>query len=423
VIVVCLNHRTVPVELLERMAVPEDRAVKALHDLESREHLLEVVALSTCNRTEIYAYCSRFHPAVGDVVEFLAEYSGAHPDEFSDHLYTYFDDAAVSHLFSVAAGLDSMIVGEGEILGQVRSAWQRSEAEHTISTLLGPVFRHAIESGKRVRTETEIGRHPVSISSAAVAVAAEHLGGLEGCRVLVIGAGEMGEGLTVAIASRGVADICVANRTLERAEALAERVHGRVAPLRDLADELVRADVVLASTGASEVLIERSSIEAVMQQRGDHPLLIVDIALPRDIDPGVGGIPGVTLLDIDDLKGYAQRSTDRRRAEIGKARDILRDEIERYRESRAERMLAPIITALHRRGDELRSTELDRHRSRLAELDESTLQLVESITRGVVNKLLHEPTVRLKDAAGSARADLLADALNTLFELGTDIDH
>ena len=162
-IVVGLNHRTVPVELLERMALPEDRAVKALHDLEGRDHLLEVVALSTCNRTEIYAYCSRFHPAVGDVVEFLAEYSGAHPDEFTDHLYTYYDDAAVSHLFSVAAGLDSMIVGEGEILGQVRTAWQRAESEQTVSTLLGPAFRHAIESGKRVRTETEIGRHPVSI--------------------------------------------------------------------------------------------------------------------------------------------------------------------------------------------------------------------------------------------------------------------
>lgn len=256
-----------------------------------------------------------------------------------------------------------------------------------------------------------------------MAVAAEHLGGLEGCRVLVIGAGEMGEGLTAAIALRGVADICVANRTLEKAEALAERVGGRVAALHDLAAELALADVVLASTGASDVLIERSSIEAVMLDRAEHPLLVVDVALPRDIDPGVGEIPGVTLLDIDDLKGYAQRSTDRRRAEIGKARDILRDEIERFREVRAERMLAPIITALHRRGEELRTTELDRHRNRLAELDETTLQLVESITRGVVNKLLHEPTVRLKDAAGSTRADLLADALNTLFDLGTDVDH
>ncbi len=417
VIVVGLNHRTVPVALLERMAVPDTRIAKALHDLESRENLLEVAVLSTCNRTEIYAYCSRFHPAVGDIVEFLAEYSGAHPDEFNDHLYTYYDDAAISHLFSVAAGLDSMIVGEGEILGQVRSAWAAAEAEKVSATLLGQVFRHAVESGKRVRTETEIGRHPVSISSAAVAVASEHLGGLEGCRVLVIGAGEMGEGMTIAIANRGVADICVANRTIENAQTLATRVDGRVAPLTALAEELARADVVLASTGASEVLIERGAVEAIMLGRRDQRMLIVDVALPRDIDPGVGEIPGVTLLDIDDLKGYAQRSTERRRAEIGKAREILGAEIERYREQRAARMVAPIVTALHRRGESLRNSELDRHRQRLANLDEETLQLVESITRGIVNKLLHEPTVRVKDNAGTDRGDVLADALSTLFDL------
>ena len=420
VIVVGLNHRTVPVALLERMAVPQTRLAKALHDLEGRENLLEVAVLSTCNRTEIYAYCSRFHPAVGDVVEFLAEYSGAHPDDFNDHLYTYYDDAAVSHLFTVAAGLDSMIVGEGEILGQVRDAWSAAEAEKVSNTLLGQVFRHAIESGKRVRTETEIGRHPVSISSAAVAVAAEHLGGLEGCRVLVVGAGEMGEGMTIAIASRGVADIVVANRTVENAQTLAARVGGRVAPLTALSEEFARADVVLASTGASEVLIDRGTVETIMAGRRDQRMLIVDVALPRDIDPGVGEIPGVTLLDIDDLKGYAQRSTDRRRAEIGKAREILSAEIERYREERAARIVAPIVTALHRRGEQLRLAELERHSSRLVGLDETTMQLIEAISRGIVNKLLHEPTVRVKDNAGTDRGDVLADALNALFDLDAD---
>src|SRR4051794_32597292 len=178
-LVVGLNHRTVPVELLERMTVPEDRLSKALHDLAAREHLLEVVVLSTCNRTEIYARCSRFHAAVGDVREFLGAHSGAEPDDFADHLYTYYDDAAVAHLFSVAAGLDSMIVGESEILGQVRDAWDTAVQQNAAGQLLARLFRHAVESGKRVRSETGIGRHPVSISSAAVAVAAEHLGSLE----------------------------------------------------------------------------------------------------------------------------------------------------------------------------------------------------------------------------------------------------
>lgn len=416
-IVVGLNHRTVPVALLERMAVPESRLAKALHDLADREHLLEVAVLSTCNRTEIYAYCSRFHAAVGDIVEFLAEHSGAHPDDFNDHLYTYFDDAAVSHLFSVAAGLDSMIVGESEILGQVRDAWARAETEGTSATLLGRVFRHAIESGKRVRTETEIGRHPVSISSAAVAVASEHLGGLEGCRVLVIGAGEMGEGMTVAIASRGAADVCIANRTVDNAHALAERVGGRVAELDTLADELSRADVVLAATGSAEVLLERTSVEQVMRVRPEQPLLIVDVALPRDVDPGVGEIPGVTLLDLDDLKGFAQRSTERRRAEIGRARDILGAELERYRDERRARLVAPVVTALRRRGDEIRAAEIERFRSRLGALDADTLAAVDALTHAIVNKVLHEPTVRVKEQAGTDRGDLLADSLTTLFDL------
>jgi glutamyl-tRNA reductase len=417
VIVVGLNHRSVPVELLERMAVPAPRLTKALHDLAEREHLSEVAVLSTCNRTEIYAYCSRFHAAVGDIVEFLAEYSGADPEEFNDHLYTYFDEAAISHLFSVAAGLDSMIVGEGEILGQVREAWKDAETEGTTATLLGRVFRHAIESGKRVRTETEIGRHPVSISSAAVAVAGEHLGGLEGCRVLVIGAGEMGEGMTEAIALRGVADICVANRSVENAEALAQRVGGRIAALGDLAAELAAADVVLASTASSEVLIERSGVEAAMTSRHDRPLLIVDVALPRDIDPGVGEIPGVTLLDLDDLKDFAQRSSERRRAEIGKAREILASEVERYRDERRARLVAPVVTALRRRGDDIRNTELDRFRSRFDHLEPEVRDAIEALTQGIINKFLHEPTVRLKDSAGTDRGDLHADALSALFDL------
>src|SRR5262245_46939609 len=177
------------------MAVPEVVLPKVLHDLAERENLLETVVLSTCNRTEIYAHCTRFHPAVGDVAEFLADYSGADPSDFTDHLYTYYDDAAVAHLFSVAAGLDSMIVGESEILGQVKAAWDAAMSEETASVLLGQLFRHAVESGKRVRTETGIGRHPVSIPSAAVTVAAEHLGDLDGAKVLVVGAGQMGQGL------------------------------------------------------------------------------------------------------------------------------------------------------------------------------------------------------------------------------------
>src|ERR1700709_2378884 len=242
------------------MTVPEEQLTKVLHDLSAREHLLEVVVLSTCNRIEVYARCTHFHPAVGDVSAFLAAYSGAASEDFADRLYTYSDEAAVAHLFSVAAGLDSMIVGESEILGQVREAWQTAVREETAPQMLSRMFKHAVESGKRVRTETGISRHPVSIPSAAVAVASEYLGDLAGARVLVIGAGQMGSGLASTLRSRGVADVIVANRTFERAEHLAATIGARAIPLVDIADTLVDTDVLLTSTASSEVLIERARV-------------------------------------------------------------------------------------------------------------------------------------------------------------------
>ncbi len=421
-VVVGLNHRTVPVELLERTTVPEHQIAKVLHDLAAREHLLEVAVLSTCNRTEIYARCTHFHAAVGDVRDFLAAYSGSDPDEFEDHLYTYYDDAAVAHLFSVAAGLDSMIVGESEILGQVRDAWQAAVREDTASQILSRLFKHAVESGKRVRTETGVSRHPVSIPSAAVTVAAEHLGALDDARALVIGAGQMGRGLANTLKSRGVAQIWIANRTASKADELAAQLGADAIALTDIADTMVDADVLFTSTASREILIERSTIEMVMACRDGRPLLVIDVALPRDVDPGVRELNDVTLLDLDDLKDFAQRSADRRRREIGKVREILTAEIERYRAERAAREVAPLVTALHGLGEDVRRQELDRFRAKLVELDDDTRELVDAITQGLVNKLLHEPTVRVKDAAGTPRGDYYADALATLFDLPLERD-
>jgi glutamyl-tRNA reductase len=416
-VVVGLNHRTVPVELLERMTVGEAVLPKVLHDLSAREHLVEVVLLSTCNRTEIYARCTRFHAAVGDVTAFLATHSGAALEELTEHLYTYFDDAAVTHLFSVAAGLDSMIVGESEILGQVRHAWEVAVREGSATQFLPQLFRHAIESGKRARTETGIARHPVSIPSAAVTVAAEHLGSLEGARVLVVGAGNMGRGLATTLQSRGVDRLLIANRTAGAAEALAGRVGGEARALADIADTLVDVDVLMTSTASTEVLLERSTVEMVMACRDGRPLLVLDVALPRDVDPGVREVNDVTLLDLDDLKGYAQRSAELRRAEIGKVRYILSTEIERYRGERAAREVAPLVTALRSLGEDVRANELERYEAKLAGLDPETRGAVEALTQAIVNKLLHQPTVRVKDAAGTPRGDYYADALSALFDL------
>jgi glutamyl-tRNA reductase len=415
-IVVGLNHRTAPVDLLERMTVPAEHLAKVLHDLGAREHLLEVVVLSTCNRIEVYARCTHFHPAVGDVSAFLADYSGSSPDDFSELLYTYYDEAAVAHLFAVAAGLDSMIVGESEILGQVREAWQTAVREGTAPQLTG-LFRHAVESGKRVRTETGIGRHPVSIPSAAVSVAAEHLGTFEGAKVLVVGAGQMATGLASTLRSRGVEHVWIANRTLERAEAAAERIGAEAIPLSEVADTLVDVDVLLSSTASPQVLIERATVEMVMACRGGRPLLVVDVALPRDIDPGVREVNDVTLLDLDDLKDYARRSAERRRGEIGKVREILAAEIDRYRADRSGREVAPLVTSLRDFGEDVRVGEIERFRAKLERLDPDQRAVVEALTQGIVNKLLHEPTARVKDAAGTPRGEYYADALAALFDL------
>ncbi len=416
-IVVGVNHRTVPLSLLERMTVSPAHLSKALGDLSGREHIIEVVLLSTCNRTEIYARCTRFHAAVGDVRDFLAAHSGADADDLSDHLYTYFDDAAVSHLFTVAAGLDSMIVGEGEILGQVREAWKVAETEGTTSGALARAFRHAVAAGKKVRTETEIGRQPASVASAAVAVASERLGGLEGRRVLVVGAGEMGEGLALAARNRGAADICVANRTADRARRLALSLGGRAVPLARLADELAEADLLLTSTGSDEVLLERHTVEPLMSWREERPLLVVDVAMPRDVDPGVGEVVGVDLLDLDDLRGYAATFAEQHRRSTARAREIVGDELEKFRRDHREREIAPVITALRSAAEQVRREEHERFEARFSGLDAATRESIEMLTRRIVKKLLHEPTVRVKDAAGTDRGEMFADALATLFDL------
>jgi glutamyl-tRNA reductase len=257
----------------------------------------------------------------------------------------------------------------------------------------------------------------VSVSSAAVAVAAERLNGLEDRRVLVIGAGDVGEGMAVALSGAGVEQIVVANRTPERAEALAERIGGRAIALDDVADHIIEADLLLASTGAADLLIERGDIEAAMTRRDGRALLIVDVAVPRNVDPGVAQVFGVTLLDIDDLKAFAAQSLEHRRQEIGRVREIINEELDRFRDERSAREVAPLIAALRRRAEQLRQAELERHRARLAGLDPAARETVEAVTRGLVNKLLHDPTVGVKRAAGSVRGELYADALAELFDL------
>ncbi|HVF74094.1 MAG TPA: glutamyl-tRNA reductase [Acidimicrobiales bacterium] len=418
VVVVGLNHRTVPLEVLERMTVNDARLPKALADLCGRENLAEAVVLSTCMRTEIYVVADRFHGAVQDVRNFLAELSFEPPEVFADHMYSFYEDAAVSHLFKVASGIDSAVVGENEILGQVRDAWERAVAEGACGPMLSELFRHAVEVGKKVRSETAISRGTTSVSQAAVQMAAEHLGGLSGRRILVLGAGDMGEGMAVALAgSVGDGEVLVANRTRARAAALAARVGGRAVDFGSLAAALTEADVLLTSTGSQSVLVDASEMALVMEERQGRPLLVVDVAVPRDVDPGVGDLAGVTLLDMDDLRTFAEAGLAGRRREVARVQQIIAAEVERHCATASARELAPLIVSLRTRGEAVRTAELERFRSKLEALSPAERETVEALTKGILAKLLHEPTVRLKEAAGSPRGDRLAEALRTLFDL------
>jgi glutamyl-tRNA reductase len=417
VVVIGLNHRTAPLELLERMAVTESRLPKVLHDVAQREHISEVLVLSTCNRTEVYAAAERFHGAYGDIRNALGELSHLPPEDFADHLYVHYDEAAASHLMGVAAGLDSMVLGESEIQGQVKRAWDRARELGMTGPTLNLLVRHALEAGKRARTDTAIARNIASLSQAAVAMAGERLGGLAGKTVLVLGTGEMGAGMVSALAAAGVAEVRIANRTAAHGQELATRVGGRAVALRDLPAHLAEVDLALTSTGAQSLMVEHGEVEPAVAARVGRPLLIVDIAVPRDVDHTVAELDGVTLLDMDDLQAFVAVGVAERRRQVAGVETILNEELERYVSASSARQVAPLIAALRGRAEEVRASEVERIRSKLDTMDSRQLELIEAATKGVVAKLLHRPTLALKQAAGSTRGDRLAATLRELFEI------
>jgi glutamyl-tRNA reductase len=409
--------------VLERTTVSDAALPKVLRSLLDPGSLSEVVVLSTCARTEVYAVAERFHAGLAEVRRLLADLSLSRPEEVSDHLYCYFEDAAVTHLFEVAAGLDSAVLGESEILAQVKRAWERAREEGAAGPTLSDLFRHAVSVGKRARSETGIARGTTSISQSAVSMARQHLGDdLEGRSVLVLGTGEMGEAIATALAGAG-ACVLVANRTWERARSLAQKIGGQPVDLghpMDLArlgEALLGVDVLMASTGAPTVVLGAEDLAPAMAIRGHRPLLVVDVAVPRDVDREVSGLPGVTLLDMEDLTAFARAGMSGRQAEVGRVRTILADEVQRYLERRAFRTASPMVSALRHRAETLRLAELERYRTRLARLAPEDRETVEALTRQLLAKLLHEPTMALKETAGTPKAERLGEALRTLFRL------
>ncbi len=425
VIVVGLEQRQSPLELLERVTVTEGALPKALGRLRDQSNLTEAVILSTCLRTEVYAVVERFHDGVAELQEFLATISGSPVDALADHLTIRFDDDVTHHLFTVAAGLDSAVLGESEVLGQVRRAWEKAQGEQVSGPVLGALFRHAVETGKRVRSETAIARGITSLSHGAVALATRRRpGGLEGARVLVVGAGEMGEGVTQALDGHGAATVVIANRTADRTEAvvaglpdaLADRV--RAESLDDLGPLLSSSDVVFTSVGTTLPIIDRALLHGALATRtADGPLLVVDLGVPRNVEPAAGDLPGLVLLDMDVLRAAVEDALSGRQDEVVGANRIVTDEVERYRVASRARDAAPIVSALRSRVEEARLSAFDRQRARRSELTDAQWEQVDAVTRSMVAKLLHQPTVALKDAAGTPRGERLVEALRTLFDL------
>jgi glutamyl-tRNA reductase len=424
VVVVGLNHRSVPLRVLEAAAVSRELLPKALHDLAARDHLSEVVVLSTCMRTEIYAVATRYHGGISEIRKFLAAWSSAPLEDVAGSVYEFHDDIAVHHLFEVAAGLDSAVLGEGEILGQIRDAWTVAQTERASGAILATLFRQAVQTGKRVRSETAIARGTTSLSQAAVAMATERLGSLAERTSLVLGAGDMGEAMAVALGAPGSAGagglpgtLLVANRTWTRAVRLAERAGGVAVAWSDLPAAVTHSDVVLASTGSAEVVLDTDVLAASLPARAGRPLLVVDISVPRNVDPAVGELPGVTLLDMDDLRAFVDVAMAGRRQELPAAQAIVAEEVERHLAIAAQREVAPLVTSLRERAEAIRVAELGRFEVRLGALDDRQRRALEALTRGIVAKLLHEPTVNVKAQAGSLDGDRLAAALQKLFDL------
>ena len=425
VVVVGLNHKTAPVGLLEQLAIADEQLPKALHHLSTFDHVLEAVVLSTCNRVEVYAAVSKFHAGTQDLRNFLSEFGHIAPEDFADHLYSYHDEAAIRHLFRVTAGIDSMVLGESEILGQVRRAFQSALDEAMVQRVLGAAFRKALRVGKRVRTETYIGRNPVSISSAAVELARRAWPGetLAGKRISIVGAGKMGRLAARALRSAGASDVTVVNRTEERAQGLAEMFDAVARPWSELTETLVASDIVICSTTAPAPVLDKKLVADIMASRGtSSPIFIVDIAVPRDVEAAAKDVPGVVLRDIDDLRGVVETNLGSRLGEVSRVEEIVTGELESLMEWERATEIAPTIAALVARAEDIRTTETERVRSRLGDLTDEQRRAVELLTHRIVAKLLHPPLDKAKDLASSKQGHLYLTALRELFELDDEPD-
>ena len=413
ILVVGLSHKTAPIELRERLSVSEQDLPKPLELLGDSPEIAERMLIATCNRVEVYASVPAYHAGFLALKRFLCESSGVSPDLLAEPLYSHYEDGAAQHLFAVAAGLDSMVLGEPQILSQVREAHRRARAEEAAGPALTGLFHSAARAGRRVRAETGVGAAPDAFVEAGTRLAEETVGALAGKCAVVIGAGQMSALAAKHLRSREAGPVRVLNRSPERARVLAERMEAEHGDLSGLAEALAQADLVISATGAWGVIVHETTVRNAMRGRS-RPLFILDLAVPRDVEPSVGSIGGVRLVNIEGLRDVlaaAGETSD----DIAHGNRIVDDEVRRFSIRRRSEHLAPLIRALRERGDAVLAAELSRFRSELAALTPDECEAVEALARRIVSKLLHDPIVRLKERSGPGAGDAYAKALADLF--------
>ncbi len=416
------NHKTAPLPLREKLALPEGRAAGVLRELTAEAAIHEAVAISTCNRTELYLVTADPVEAENAVLAVMSRQAELRPTELLGVLYSLRGADAVRHLFSVAAGLDSMIVGEAEIQGQVKRAYELALSLGMTGPLTNKLFRAALAAGKRVRTETAVQEGHASVASVAVDLAQTAIGDLADRHVLIIGAGETGELTARALHERGVETVFVANRRYDRAIGLAQRFDGTAVRFEELPEQLEQADIVVSATNSPHHIVEREGLEQVMAARPERPLLAIDLAVPRDIDPECREVPGVTVHDIDDVQQIAERNASGRESEARRAERIIDSELDRFERWLASLEVVPTIAALRERGDEVVRRVLAENEGRWESLSDADRERLEKMAKAIASRLLHEPTLRVRRSAGSDDAYFHLSALRELFGLDVETE-
>jgi glutamyl-tRNA reductase len=418
-LLVGISHRTAPVDLRERVDFQLRGVEAALRALETRRSTREAVVLSTCNRAEVYAACDDVDATRRDVVDFISEFHAVDPSLLRQHVYDVVDLEVARHLFRVAAGLDSQVVGEPQILGQVKEAHTVAAVARAAGPVLNRLFHSSFAVGKRVRTETALGSGAVSVSFAAVSLAKKIFGDLGGRNVLVVGAGEMGKLTALHMKSQGVHGITIVSRTMAHAARTAEAIGGAsAAPWDEIGTILGASDIVITATGAGEPILTKAHIEAIMRRRRGRPLFIIDIAMPRDVEAAAGTIEHVFLYNIDDLQATVRENLARRASEVARAEAIIGEEVDRFSAWLRSRGAIPTVVALRQRFETIRRAELERLDFKLSTLPPEARSRVDEITRLIVEKLLLTPTEQLKALSDTEALTAYSEALTRLFNLG-----